>query len=103
VPRLKRIVKLQLTTGSFGEFKAIFNFGKNVVARSKGCFGVELVQDINDPDLVFTLSEWLDEEALNAYRESKEFKNYWPKIKDLLKEKAEVWSLQSVDIKDGQN
>lgn len=87
------MVKLQLQDGKFEQFKEIFEYGKDVVAGSEGCFYVQLLQDDNDPNVIFTLSEWTSEEALNKYRSSEEFRAYWPKIKDLLSVKAEVWNL----------
>ena len=68
--RLKRIVKLPLKEGKFEDLKKIFNYGKEIVAATKGCFYVRLLKDRNDPDLVFTISEWTDEDSLNNYRKS---------------------------------
>ena len=91
--RLKRLVKLTLKEGSFDQFKVIFDYGKYVVSGSEGCFGVQLLQDDTNPNIAFTLSEWTDEKALNKYRSSEEFRNYWPKIKSMLADKTEVWNL----------
>lgn len=97
--RLKRIVKLPLKEGKFEELKKIFNFGKEIVAATEGCFYVRLLKDHNDPNLVFTISEWTDEDSLNNYRNSDEFRKYWPEIKCLLNKKPEVWSLIQIDSK----
>ncbi|MEE9373942.1 MAG: antibiotic biosynthesis monooxygenase family protein [Saprospiraceae bacterium] len=93
---LKRLVKLHLKPGKFAEFQDIFEYGKHVVTGSEGCQSVKLLQDDKNPDIAFTFSEWKNEGYLNKYRNSKEFRNYWPKIKFLLSKKTEVWNLSVI-------
>ena len=91
--RLNRLVKLHFKPGKAEDFKKIFEYGQHVVAGSEGCHGVQLLQDRDEPDIAFTYSLWDSEEDLNRYRHSKAFREYWPKIKSLLADKAEVWNL----------
>lgn len=54
---------------------------------------MSLLQDDENPNIVFTYSEWDSEEDLDNYRNSEAFRGYWPKIKGLLDKKTEVWNL----------
>ena len=70
---------------------------KRQIRAFPGCRHMELVQQINRPDVLFTLSHWDDEAALNAYRASALFAETWKKTKALFAEKAEAWSAIVVD------
>jgi heme-degrading monooxygenase HmoA len=47
--------------------------------------------------MLFTLSIWDDETALEAYRQSELFQTTWAKTKVLFAEKAEAWSVEMMN------
>ena len=76
-------------------FKEIFGVYQKQIRAFDGCSGVDLMKDLNNECVYFTLSFWNTEEDLNSYRESYIFKNTWSKVKPMFSEKAEAWSLIS--------
>lgn len=79
---------------SIERFKDIFNSSKNLIAAMEGCNHVELLQDINNPSVFFTLSIWEDPKYLEAYRQSELFAGVWAKTKVLFDAKPEAWSTE---------
>jgi (4S)-4-hydroxy-5-phosphonooxypentane-2,3-dione isomerase len=53
---------------------------------------MELLRATADSHILFTLSIWDDEAALDRYRASDLFQDTWAKTKALFQEKAEAWS-----------
>lgn len=91
---ITRIVKLQFQEDKIDLFLKFFETVKWKVAKQPNCHGMKLLQDKNNPCIVFTYSLWTDEKALNAYRDSELFGNdVWPTIKPWFKEKAEAWTV----------
>lgn len=88
-----RIVKLHFQEEKIQDFLDFFEGIKWKVAKQDDCFGMRLLQDKNQPEIVFTYSKWKDEKALNTYRDSELFGEVWPTIKPWFKEKAEAWTV----------
>ena len=93
---IKRFVKMTFKTENIERFKDIFNASKNLIAAMEGCIHVELLQDINNPNLFFTLSIWDDPKFLEAYRQSELFEGVWAKTKILFADKPEAWSVKQL-------
>ena len=74
---IRRIVKLTILSGKEDSFKAIFNKSKFKILSFEGCSNLELLQDIDNPNIFFTYSIWNDLEQLNKYRSSDLFINVW--------------------------
>ncbi len=92
---ITRVVKIHFQEDKIQDFLTFFETIKFKVAQQPNCFGMKLLQDKNNPEIVFTYSLWKDEEALNKYRDSDLFSNeVWPKIKPWFKEKAQAWTLE---------
>lgn len=91
---IKRFVKMTFKTENIERFKDIFNASKNLISAMEGCKHVELLQDINNPNIFFTLSIWEDPKYLEAYRQSELFEGVWAKTKILFADKPEAWSLK---------
>ena len=89
---ITRIVKLHFKAEKKDEFLQLFNQTKLNVSNFEGCLGMQLLQDIKDPNLFFTYSQWEREEALQNYRQSDLFKTLWKSIKPLFEIPAEAWS-----------
>lgn len=91
---IKRFVKMTFKPEHIQDFKVLFNTKKDFIAAMEGCSHVELLQDINNPNIFFTFSIWEDPKCLEAYRQSELFKDVWAKTKVLFADKPEAWSLQ---------
>ena len=91
---IKRFVKMTFKSDNIEHFKEIFNSSKDLIAAMEGCHHVELLQDINNPCVFFTLSLWEDPEYLEAYRQTALFEGVWTKTKVLFDAKPEAWSLK---------
>ena len=90
---IKRFVKMTFKPENIDRFTDIFIASKNLIAAREGCQHVELLQDINNPTVFFTLSIWDDPKYLEAYRQSELFAGVWAKTKILFAEKPEAWSV----------
>ncbi len=90
--KIKRIVKMELKEESVAEFLAFFDEVKHHINNFEGCHGMQLLQDVTAPNILFTYSWWDSEEALNAYRYSELFAKVWPATKKHFKNPAQAWS-----------
>jgi len=90
---LTRIVKITFQEEKLADFFSHFEGIKWKVATFPGCKGMKLMQDIKNPCIVMTYSQWESEEALNNYSDSELFGELWPKIKPWFAAKAEAWSV----------
>ncbi len=57
---------------------------------------MELLQNLDQPNILFTLSYWDDEAALEAYRQSELFQSTWAKTKVFFAGKAEAWTVEVI-------
>lgn len=90
---IKRLVKMTFKPQNIEDFKHIFKDSKHHISKCKGCRGVELLQDTNNPCVFFTYSLWDTEIDLNNYRQSDLFNSIWAKTKVLFDARPEAWSL----------
>lgn len=88
-----RIVKMTFDPGKVDEFLEVFAMYKENIRKQEGCSHLDLLRDVNSPNIFFTYSHWENEECLNNYRDSELFKTVWGKTKILFEKKAEAWSL----------
>lgn len=91
---LTRIVKMTFDPTKVEEFLHIFNKTKKEIRSMEGCTHLELMQDCDHPNSFSTVSHWVNEEALNNYRDSEVFKEVWPKTKLLFIAKPIAFSLK---------
>jgi heme-degrading monooxygenase HmoA len=75
-------------------FTAAFNERKHLIAGFDGCQGVELLRDIDSPNIFFTYSKWDTKEHLEAYRQSELFNTTWALVKQWFADKPEAWSVE---------
>lgn len=90
---LTRLVKMHFCPDFVEEFKVIFKGVQPKIAAFKGCNSVQLLQDDHNPNIFFTISQWLDADHLEDYRRSDLFQKTWISIKPHFLSKAEAWSL----------
>jgi heme-degrading monooxygenase HmoA len=91
-----RIVKMHFRTEETDNFLALFESVKDKIAQCEGCYGVDLLRDINDNSVMFTYSRWSSEAHLNQYRSSELFAVTWKNTKAKFASKAEAWSVEQV-------
>ena len=96
---IKRIVKLSIENNKKQDFIDLFTHNQRLISSFEGCYSVELIQDINQKNIFFTLSVWKNENALNNYRNSNLFNGIWSKTKTFFNDKPEAWSLENISIK----
>lgn len=90
-----RIVKMTFEESHLQDFLVLFESKKSEIRNFLGCSRLELLQDVNSSNVVFTHSYWESEEFLETYRKSDLFKSVWSITKTYFKEKPEAWSLDS--------
>lgn len=78
-------------------FLALFEKTKKQIRSSEGCTHLELLNNKSNPNTFFTYSKWEDESFLEKYRQSELFNSVWKQTKVLFAEKAEAWSLITVN------
>ena len=69
----------------------VFEQSKVHIRAFEGCRHMELLQHKSRPNILFTLSIWEDEDALNAYRASALFADTWAKTKALFAAIISFW------------
>ena len=74
------------------EFLSVFSKFQSRIRNAEGCLSLELIQDINQPNRISTLSRWENERFLDIYRNSDTFKEVWPLTKLLFSEKTQASS-----------
>jgi quinol monooxygenase YgiN len=95
---IKRIVKMTFRPEGRAPFvEEVFEQSKARIRAFPGCRYMELLQHTDNPNVLFTLSIWDDEAALERYRESELFQATWERTKALFAEKAEAWSVTVLD------
>jgi quinol monooxygenase YgiN len=93
---VKRIVKLTFRAELVPDFMAIFEESKAKIRAFDGNLHLELLRDIAQPNVLFTLSFWENEQALASYRQSELFKATWARTKALFAEKAVAWTVEVI-------
>ena len=86
-----RIVKMTFDPEKVNEFLEIFNSSKHLIRAMNGCNRLELLNDINSPNIFFTYSYWQSENDLNNYRSSPLFAAVWEKTKKPAYASLLVW------------
>jgi heme-degrading monooxygenase HmoA len=75
----------------------VFEQSKSKIRTFPGCRHMELLKQAGKSNVLFTLSYWDDEAALNQYRASALFADTWKKTRALFAEKAEAWTVEVID------
>ena len=94
---ITRIVKMTFLPEQVPAFLAVFEKTKKLIRASEGCTHLELLNDIAQPNIFFTYSKWQDETYLEKYRNSELFITVWKQTKILFAEKAQAWTVNSLD------
>lgn len=100
---LTRVVKMTFREEAVAQFLELFEEVKDKIRSVEGCRHMELLRQKGQPNVMFTLSLWDDEEALNRYRDSELFSGTWKRTKALFADKPQAWSLERIDPPLSQN
>ena len=90
---IKRFVKMTFRPEEVPKFLQIFKESCSKIRAFEGCNHVELLELVDQPNVLCTLSYWDSPDSLEAYRNSELFKETWAKTKALFSDKPEAWSL----------
>lgn len=91
---LIRIVKMEFNPAYVEEFLNIFHASAPLIRAFEGCTNLELYQDKNQPNIIFTYSYWEGPENLENYRKSALFGETWKKTKVLFSGIPAAWSVE---------
>ncbi|HUH75487.1 MAG TPA: antibiotic biosynthesis monooxygenase family protein [Chitinophagales bacterium] len=91
-----RIVKLQFKEEEVEAFMAYFESICHQIRNFEGCQKLELLQQANQPNVIFTYSYWESEDALENYRVSELFQTFWGVAKAKFSGRPEAWSLNKI-------
>jgi len=83
---------MQFRSDETEEFLRLFETVKAAIRNREGCLELRLLQDLKNPDIIFTYSKWNDPEDLESYRNSELFGDTWKKTKSKFAERAQAWS-----------
>lgn len=89
---LIRIVRMTFQADKLAEFLAIFDRSHEKIRAFPGCQHLDLLRDLDNPNIRITYSQWDSPEALEAYRQSALFRTTWAATKVLFAEKALAFS-----------
>ncbi|MCO5234073.1 MAG: antibiotic biosynthesis monooxygenase [Chitinophagales bacterium] len=96
-----RIVKLHFKAEELEDFKSYFESIAPQIRKFEGCHHLELLQQVDMPEMIYTYSYWEDEDALERYRYSELFKTFWAVAKSKFAGKPEAWSLNKIAVVEG--
>ena len=80
------------------DFLSLFEATKQKIRASEGCLHLELLRDVDNPNIFFTSSHWNSTTDLNKYRDSALFAHVWPRTKVWFAAKPEAWSTEQKEI-----
>ena len=91
---LIRIVRMTFQPEKVADFLTVFEESKEKIRARTGCHRLELLRDLDLPNVFMTYSYWDDAAALNQYRDSELFKSTWAKTKVLFADKPLAYSVE---------
>lgn len=95
---LVRIVKMTFRPEAVSQFESLFEETKTQIRNATGCIHLSLLRDVHNPNVFFTYSHWVGQDALNNYRDSALFASVWPRTKALFAAKPEAWSTEQKHV-----
>ena len=93
---ITRIVKMEFKYDQVDLFLEKFSRHAEKMKTVTGQVSLQIVKDLKESNILFTISEWHSEEDLNIYRSSFLFKQIWSEVKPLFCAKAQAWTTQSI-------
>lgn len=93
---LFRLVRMRFQPDQVETFLHLYAAAASTIASQPGCLSVQLVRQMDDPASFATWSVWESVEALDRYRASPFFVQFWPQVKALFRAPPEVVSFKGV-------
>ncbi|PHI19285.1 3-dehydroquinate synthase [Lewinellaceae bacterium SD302] len=93
---IQRLVQLTFREDATAAFEQILEESRSVIRQQAGCLHMEAWRDVNEPTVYYTYSRWLDQDSLDAYRNSDYFGQIWPRTKALFSAKPRVFSAEKL-------
>jgi quinol monooxygenase YgiN len=87
-----RIVRMTFQPECRAEFLLKFEMWRPRIASVKGCRSLKLLEDVDNPNVFCTFSEWDSQQDLDNYRKSDIFAEVWPLTKAMFADKPIAWS-----------
>ncbi len=91
---IARIVRMTFKKELVPSFISIFKENQDKIRDFNGCRYVDLYQDVGNPYVFITYSEWESAEDLELYRQSDLFKAVWAKTKACFDDKPIAFSMK---------
>jgi heme oxygenase (mycobilin-producing) len=91
---IHRVVKMTFKPDNLKDFLLVFEESKDKIRARSGCLSLQLIQDIERPNILSTSSIWESQNDLEDYRNSELFIETWRKTKIHFEEKAEAKSYE---------
>lgn len=79
-------------------FLSVFDRSKAQIRAFEGCLHLALFSDPHNPNVRYTYSHWVDEAALERYRQSELFRTTWAATKVLFATKAQAFSMRQAEV-----
>ncbi|ARK10069.1 putative quinol monooxygenase [Fibrivirga algicola] len=95
---LIRFVRMTFQEDRLADFLSIFEASKAKIRVFPGCQHLELLRDLDQPNVRMTHSHWESAEALEAYRQSDLFRTTWAATKVLFADKPVAFSTETVEV-----
>jgi len=95
--KIHRYVKMTFKPEEVEAFLQVFEASKLKIRAFQGCLSLQLIRNIEHPNVICTSSIWENADCLEHYRKSELFAETWKKTKILFAEKAKVQSYQLLD------
>lgn len=93
---IARIVKMTFQHEKLDQFLEMFENKKAQIRGFEGCTHLQLLKNTEKPNVIYTFSNWLNEQHLEKYRNSALFKETWIETKSYFLEKAEAYTLDQI-------
>jgi quinol monooxygenase YgiN len=97
---IKRIVKMHFREAEVSTFLSIYEESRKKIRAFEGCHHVELLRDVETPEVFFTFSIWESPAHLDKYRHSELFAGVWSQTKALFAAKAMAWSAEEQNFEE---
>jgi quinol monooxygenase YgiN len=91
--KIIRIVRMHFTEAGVEEFLSIFEQNREKIRSFPGCTHLDLLRDADEPNTFVTLSHWDSQDNLDAYRRSELFASVWGRVKTLMSERTQAFSV----------
>ncbi len=91
-----RIVKMTFKDEHIEDFSAFSKTIYSTIRNWQGCTHLDILQDLDNPQIFFTYSIWESKIDLHGYRHSDFFNETWSKAKLWFADKPEAWSVKKL-------